>query len=214
MKRCEHLIIFTRYPEPGIAKTRLIPLLGEEGAAMIQRCMTERIVSISKKLSESRNTTIEIRYEGGSESLMKEWLGSGLTYATQKGVDLGKRMAGAFQQSFDSGAESATLVGSDIPDLSPAVLEKAFEALKFKNLVIGPASDGGYYLIGMQKEVVRTAPPLFEGISWGTESVMEETIGVARRLGLSYTILETLNDVDSPEDLVFWERLEKSGGSF
>jgi rSAM/selenodomain-associated transferase 2/rSAM/selenodomain-associated transferase 1 len=207
----ERLIIFTRYPESGITKTRLIPLLGADGAANLQRKMTEHTLSRAEGLTASNDLTLEIRYNGGNEKLMRRWLGSKFEYASQGVGDLGKRMQRAFEDVFESGAASAVIIGTDIPDLTVNILKKAFSALKQKEMVLGPAKDGGYYLIGFKKTVFSPAVGgLFSGITWGEHDVLNKTIKIAVGLGIDYFLLDELDDVDRPEDLLIWERSQSS----
>ncbi|MCP4691656.1 MAG: DUF2064 domain-containing protein, partial [Desulfobacterales bacterium] len=116
--RREHLIIFTRFPRPGAVKTRLIPALGPECAAALQRELTEHILRGAKASAASRGTTIEIRYDGGDEGLMRAWLGGDLQYRAQGRGDLGRRMGRSFEEAFGAGASAVVLVGSDIPDIT------------------------------------------------------------------------------------------------
>jgi rSAM/selenodomain-associated transferase 2/rSAM/selenodomain-associated transferase 1 len=207
-----HLIIFTRYPETGITKTRLIPLLGAEGAANLQRKMTEHTLSRMKGLTASNDLTIEIRYDGGNEQLMRRWLGSKFEYAPQGDGDLGRRMQRAFEDAFEFGAASAVMIGTDIPDLTVKVIKKAFAVLRQKEMVLGPAKDGGYYLIGFEKTAFSPAVGnLFSGITWGEHDVLKKTIKIAMGLGVSYSLVDELDDVDRPEDLFIWERSQISG---
>jgi uncharacterized protein len=203
----EGLIIFTRYPEPGTTKTRMIPELGAEGAADLQRRMTEHIVARVFKLIELRSMPVEIRFEGGSEQLMAAWLGNGFSYRPQGGGDIGLRMGRALEDAFRQGFNSMVIIGSDIPDITTEILQNAFEMLKHIDLVLGPAGDGGYYLIGVHRKTFRHwNPQLFGDISWGTENVLPQTLAIAERLGLNYRLLDTLNDVDRPEDLSVWHQ--------
>jgi rSAM/selenodomain-associated transferase 2/rSAM/selenodomain-associated transferase 1 len=200
------LIIFTRYPETGITKTRLIPLLGAKGAANLQRKMTESTLSRMKGLTASNELTIEIRYDGGNEQLMRRWLGSEFEYASQREGDLGKRMQRAFEDAFKSGAAAVVIIGTDIPDLTAVDIQKAFAALKQKQMVLGPAKDGGYYLIGFEKTAFSpVVGDLFSGITWGENDVLINTIKIATDLGLGYSLVDELNDVDRPEDLLIWK---------
>lgn len=202
----KHLIIFTRYPEAGRTKTRLIPLLGPEAAADLQRKMTEHILARVSRISASNSLKIEIRYDGGDEALLKNWLGHGYVYRPQGDKDLGARMKQSFEDAFRSGAEAAVIIGTDIPDLDGTDILKAFDILERKNLVLGPAKDGGYYLIGLQKASFPQGGDVFVGITWGTHNVLEKTEKAAKRLGLSVSFLRKLKDVDRPEDLSIWER--------
>lgn len=201
----QRLIIFTRYPEAGTTKTRMIPKLGAEGAAELQRQMTEHIRSRVGELRELHHLTIEIRYEGGSEKLMTKWLGAGFSYCHQGRGDIGRRMGRALKDAFGQGCETVVIIGSDIPDITTNIMQKAFEALNQNDLVLGPAADGGYYLIGVHRETFRYwNPQLFSDISWGTDRVLPQTLSIAHKLGLQYILLDTLRDVDRPEDLGVW----------
>ena len=202
----ERLIIFTRFPEPGKAKTRLIPALGEQGAADLQRRMTERIISAATAASKRRGPTIAVYYAGGDTALMRNWLGPQFIYRPQGPGNVGRRMDKAFQEAFRTGIEAVVLVGSDIPGISADIIQQAFEALQNNELVLGPAHDGGYYLIGMQRAAAQKAhPQLFEGIKWGSDAVLAQTIQIAGALGLSFLLLEYLADLDRPEDLHAWQ---------
>ncbi len=207
----ERLIVFTRCPEPGTAKTRMIPKLGAEGAANLQRRMTEHIMARANKLSALRLLPVEIRYEGGDNKRMTAWLGPGYSYCRQGTGDIGHRMGRALKDAFGQGCKTVVIIGSDIPDITTAIIQRAFEDLKKTDLVLGPAGDGGYYLIGMQRRTFNYwNPQLFNGISWGTEKVLPQTLDIAKRLGLNYILLDTLRDVDRPEDLTVWYQASES----
>ncbi len=191
------LILFTRYPEPGRTKTRLIPALGARGAADLQRRMTERAVEMAQRLSRCMPVSLEVRFSGSGPHRMQQWLGRDLPCLPQQGDDLGQRMAGALGDALADGARRAVLIGTDVPGLDAALLASAFERLADYDVVLGPARDGGYYLVGLR----RPAPGLFQGIPWGTGRVLQHTLHAARTLGLSHTLLDELQDVDTPEDL-------------
>jgi len=201
----EGLIIFTRYPEPGKTKTRLIPSLGPYGAAELHRRMTDHTLTLARQLQRYRPVSIEVCYEGGNRDLVKQWLGPDITYHRQGSGDLGKRMRRAFHEAFQAGLDRVVLVGTDIPSITDRILLRAFENLGHADLVLGPARDGGYYLIGLRQAF----PQLFVGIPWGTHKVLERTRKVADDLTLSAVLLETLQDLDRPEDLHLWEDASK-----
>jgi len=208
----ERLIIFTRYPKTGTTKTRLIPVLGAEGAANLQRKMTEHTLKQVKTVSTPDKVTVEVRYDGGNEDLMRRWLGSKFEYVLQGDGDLGYRMQRAFEDAFKSGAAAAVIIGTDIPDLAAVDIIKAFAALKQKKMVLGPAKDGGYYLIGLQKNAfLQAVAELFSGIKWGEHDVLKKTLSISNRLGLSYFLLDEMDDVDRPEDIFIWERFQVLG---
>ncbi|XHX81000.1 MAG: TIGR04282 family arsenosugar biosynthesis glycosyltransferase [Stenomitos frigidus ULC029] len=199
----ERLILFTRYPEPGKAKTRLIPALGAEVAADLHRQMTEHTLAQVKPLQQSRALAVECWFAGGDRTQMRTWLGADLIYQPQPDGDLGDRMAQAFQSAFDDGMKAAVIIGTDCPELTTALLVEAFQALQKTDLVLGPATDGGYYLIGLR----RLVPELFKTIAWSTDLVFQQTVDIASNLNLSLTTLPTLTDVDRPDDLPVWERV-------
>ena len=196
----EHLIIFTRYPIAGKAKTRLIPALGAEGAAALQRQFTELTLCRAIALSVARGVRIEVRYEGGSEPLMRAWLGPTPRYTPQGAGDLGQRLARAAQDAFDENAGCVVIIGADCPRLDEPLLNEAFDALRAHPIVFGPAQDGGYYLLGL----CRPMPALFQDIPWSTSSVLTQCVRIARTSGYEPALLRTLPDVDEPADLDDW----------
>jgi uncharacterized protein len=198
------LILFTRYPVAGEVKTRLIPALGPEGSSELHRKMTEYTVQRLRIYSAACPEVFEVRYEGGNEALMKQWLGSDLHFHSQGSGDLGLRLERAFREAFQSGNNRVVIVGSDCPGLTPEILRQAFGGLVDHDLVLGPARDGGYYLIGL----IRCLSPLFVDIPWGTEEVFNRTQETAQRLGLSQFVLEPLDDIDRPQDLPVWEKFK------
>jgi rSAM/selenodomain-associated transferase 2/rSAM/selenodomain-associated transferase 1 len=207
VKKHERLVVFTRFPEPGKTKTRLIPTLGEQGAASLQRQMTENIISTVNQLSERPTLSVEVRHEGGNAHLMHDWLGPNFDYHPQGTGNLGQRMARA--EVFQAGTQTAVIIGSDIPEISSAIIKQAFEGLTKNDLVLGPARDGGYYLIGMKRATSDSANPhLFNGIKWGSEEVVSQTVKIARGLGLRLTLLKPLADVDRPKDLHIWDQVK------
>jgi len=193
----EQLIIFTRYPEAGKAKTRLIPVLGEVGAAELHRRLTEKTIAESRKLQKFRPVSICVYFTGGSIAQMQDWLGHDLEYRSQHSGNLGDRLIHAFQTAFDLGAKSVVAIGTDCFDLTSNILTFAFTELEIHHLSIGAATDGGYYLIGLNKFI----PDVFQDIAWSTDIVFEQTLKIVKRLDLSIAFLPTLNDIDRPEDL-------------
>lgn len=203
----ERLVIFTRYPKAGNTKTRLIPVLGAEGAAALQRQMTEQTLRWAAELCRVAPVAVEVRYEGGAAALMAKQFGARWEYRPQPAGDLGRRMAVSVEEAFGSGAERVVVVGTDCPGLSAELARGAFEALERQDVVFGPATDGGYYLIGLRRPV----PELFEGVAWGSGTVLSTSVRIAARLGLSVRLLKPLADVDRPEDLAVWERAVAEG---
>ena len=202
----ERLILFTRYPRAGTTKTRLIPVLGAQGAADLQRRMTQRILGAARKVAEARALVVEVNYAGGGEAAMVRWLGADLDYRSQSSGDIGQRMTAALTRALTSPQKSAVLIGSDIPQITPGIISGAFDLLTRTDLVLGPTRDGGYYLIGLTgRSAFRLLPQIFEKIAWSTPSVFTATQKIARRLGATVAELPLLRDVDRPEDLPVWE---------
>ncbi len=189
----DHLILFARWPEPGRTKTRLIPALGAAGAAELQRRMTLQVL----RTALGGDRQVEVRFEGGDAPQMAATFGTGPTYSPQGDGDLGARLGRAVDAAFGGGAKRVVVVGTDCPALRAAQLTQAFDALARADLVLGPATDGGYYLLG----VAAPQPALFDRIAWSTASVLAETLARAAAQGLWVQQLEALSDVDRPADL-------------
>ncbi|MCG6945810.1 MAG: TIGR04282 family arsenosugar biosynthesis glycosyltransferase, partial [Deltaproteobacteria bacterium] len=198
----ERLIIFTRYPEPGKTKTRLIPVLGSNGAADLQRQMTEHAINRVRGFVDSRLVEMEVRYEGGNRELLEEWLGTDVFYQPQGEGDLGERMQRAFSEAFQQGLSRVVIMGTDCPGVTGVIARTGFDLLNQFDLVLGAAEDGGYYLIGLRQEMEQ----LFHDIPWGTSEVRARTVKAANQLGLRVVSLDLLADVDRTEDLKVWER--------
>ncbi len=179
----------------------MIPALGSLGAADLQRQMTEYTLSQAQALQNS--ISIEVRFAGGNLQLMQEWLGDSLLYQCQGEGDLGDRMARSLVESFQKNAAQVIIIGTDCPDANSQILAQASAQLQTFDLVLGPALDGGYYLIGLRRFI----PELFININWGTAQVFQQTVDVAKKLNISYVCLPALSDIDRPEDLLIWERI-------
>ncbi len=197
------LIVFTRYPCAGASKTRLIPLLGPQGAADLHRDMTVHTVSTARRACAWSNCTLEVHGVGAERAAFENWLGADVGYCDQGEGDLGSRMNHAFNRSFSAGTRSAVVIGADCPGLTSQMLGQAFSLLQNHDVVLGPALDGGYYLIGLRAP----RPALFESIPWGTNSVYDRTCTIAERGGLTVAALGELPDVDRPEDLPVWKEM-------
>jgi rSAM/selenodomain-associated transferase 2/rSAM/selenodomain-associated transferase 1 len=207
----QRLIVFTRFPEPGKTKTRLIPVLGAAGAARLQRRMTEHTIAAAAKAGRRPGLTVEVRHEGGNRALMQQWLGQQFSYRPQGNGDIGLRMARACEAAFQDGAELTVIIGSDIPQISADIIHQAFDGLLKNDLVFGPARDGGYYLVGLKNTIPsETYCQLFDGINWGSGEVLSQTLQIAGASGLRFILLEMLGDVDRPADLHTWQETEKT----
>ena len=200
----ESLIIFSRYPEPGKTKTRMIPALGAEGAADLQRRLSEHTLVQARKLRQLREIDIQVYFAGGNLDLMKNWLGNDVSYDAQAEGDLGAKMQSAMQDNFAQNKQRVVIIGIDCPSIDSTILEAAFNALEERDLVLGQAEDGGYYLIGLS----RLVPELFADISWGTNKVFSTTKAIASNLDLTTAYLPILRDLDRPEDLDLVELID------
>ena len=200
----QHLIIFTRYPEVGKTKTRLIPLLGAEGAAHLQQKLTEQTLILGRSLVD-KGISLRVYFTGGNSFLMQQWLGEDLDYLPQSGDDLGQRMGQAFIESFTQGAKQVVLIGTDCPGLTPSLMNQAFKQLTPREIVLGPAEDGGYYLIGLS----RFLPALFQGIDWGSDRVLRQTQAIIQHQHYTVDYLPQLFDLDRPADWRKWLSLNQ-----
>jgi len=198
----ERLLILARFPQPGRAKTRLIPTLGAAPAARLHTEMVWHTLAWADDLARLTAVQVEIHFAGGDEARMRAQFGSNRYYREQVGEELGARMVHACEVAFGAGAQRVVIVGTDCPDLSAERASEAFRALTTHDVVLGPALDGGYYLIGLSQP----RPSLFSGIDWGTERVLAQTVAAAQCEHLSIAQLERLADVDVPQDLPTWER--------
>jgi uncharacterized protein len=193
------IIIFARYPAPGKVKTRLADALGKEKAADFYRTCAKKTFDECRKAGGASY----IYYSDGRDAAaIKKWVGPGFHFAPQIGQTLSERLTNSLEEVFRKGAKRVMVVASDTPDLSTEILRKAANGLAHYNVVIGPAYDGGYYLMAMKK----VHAGLFEGITWSTGRVLEETLAAARRLGLTVLMLPWLRDIDTLQDVNTWLR--------
>ena len=209
MTHAERLIIFTRYPEAGKAKTRLIPAIGAKGAAQLQRQMTEWTITQARRLAAERNCKIEVHFTHNQPQtlhLMQAWLGADLHYYPQAEGDLGGKLTDAIAAAFATDADRVVVIGTDCPSLTATLLDRAFDRLLNQDVVIGPATDGGYYLIGLRSP----QPALFTEIAWSTAAVFEQTLDRVRQQQLSVATLPPLADIDRPEDLAVWQQVQEN----
>lgn len=185
------LVIFTRFPTPGAAKTRMIPLLGPEGAAALHRRLTERTVAVAREAG----LPFVLRTTGGDAAAFRTWLGD-IATEDQGAGGLGERLLAA-------AAYPVIFIGTDAPDLSVAHLQAARDAVAAGRCAIGAADDGGYWLLGLPFAV----PRVFDGIAWSTETVFAETVARLEEAGQDPVRLPTLHDLDRPADLNRWPEL-------
>jgi len=201
--RC--LLFFIKNPKKGKVKTRLASAIGDEMAVKLyRRFLFEMLATLN------RGTFLFYLcfYPGDSLNDLKDWLGDHYLYAPQRGENLGERMKNGFMEAFSMNFKRVVLIGSDIPDLPLEFIEEAFNSLGEKDAVIGPAVDGGYYLIGFRDKTF--SPKVFERIPWSTEKVFEETMKVLKQEQRTVYTFPPLRDIDTVEDLKVRE-LSKKG---
>lgn len=203
------LFMVTRFPRPGRTKTRLIPALGAEGAAQLQRQMTEHLLQKFQPLCHRQGLTFEVHFAGGSTAQMLQWLGPQVNLKPQCQGDLGRRLSHVFDQGFAAGLERILVVGSDCPAIEAAQILQALERLNSHDVVLGPAEDGGYYLVGLRA----AQPALFQGVHWGQDCVLHQTVAIAARRRLAVGLLPPLPDIDRPEDLPLWRGYDRDSSS-
>ena len=192
------LIIFMKGPKVGQVKTRLAASIGDEKALELYKILVESTVKTVREVSDVFDPLFFIdREEYVHETA--QWLSLDIDlFYIQKGVDLGEKMANAFDFVLhEKRYKSAVIIGTDIHDLSSSVMIRALKLLSNADLVIGPALDGGYYLLGMKK----LYRDLFNGIAWSTSEVCEKTIVKGEQLDLKIELLEVKRDIDTWEDL-------------
>jgi len=188
----QKLIVFLRTPCLGQVKTRLAQAIGGEAALQAYRMLVAQLL---ENLGCLQN--VELRFTPDSAGAeLAPWLRSGWTLMPQGEGNLGERLARAFHESFAGGSQRVVIIGSDCPAVSSADIESAWHSLLTKSVVLGPASDGGYWLIGLREP----QPGLFENVPWSTSAVLETTLAHARNAGLTLHCLHELTDIDTAED--------------
>jgi rSAM/selenodomain-associated transferase 1 len=190
------VVFFVKYPEPGKVKTRLAAEIGAKKAAEIHAALAEVSYGELKKCPYD----IIICFSPARKIVeMRKWLKGANAYISQKGNGLGERMSRAFKDCFAAGYSRVVLTGSDIPELNRKVIGDAFEKLRNNEAVVGPASDGGYYLIGFTAGSFKE--DVFMGMNWSTLEVLDLTIKKLDGLKIGFSMVKILNDVDRKEDL-------------
>lgn len=185
------LIVFLRLPEKGKVKTRLAATLGEEAALEIYK----QLVSITLDIVTRSQIPTYLFYSGGLPAESERE--ARFSYQMQLDGDLGSKMLDALSFVLTL-HKKALIIGSDCPDLTPEILHAGCKSLDEKNIVLGPANDGGYYLLGCTEQF----PALFADIIWSTPSVLDQTIEKIKDANLSWYLLEKLNDIDTAEDWI------------
>jgi rSAM/selenodomain-associated transferase 1 len=196
------LVVFVKRPAPGAVKTRLAATIGQEAAARLHQALAEHVLEATTPRAGEYERLV---FFDPPEALadMRAWL-PGVRLLPQSSGDLGDRMADAFARAFARGARRVAIVGTDTPDVSRETVLEALAALEASDVVIGPAEDGGYYLLALGTP----RRELLSGIAWSTPSVCAETRARAVAAGLSVRLLRSLRDVDTFDDLrAAWARV-------
>lgn len=188
------VLVFLRAPERGRVKTRLAAAIGPDAALAVYRRLAEH--TVAEALGAGAAVRAHVTPDGAAAEVAA-WLGEGPLYLPQGEGDLGARMEQAFAGAFAAGHSPVAIVGSDLPALSAGLLRRALALLEHHDAVLGPAEDGGYYLLALREP----CPALFRGVPWSTERVLAVTLGRLREAGLGAATLEVLRDVDEVEDL-------------
>jgi rSAM/selenodomain-associated transferase 1 len=186
--------IFCREPKPGEVKTRLTPPLTPVQACTLYEAFVRDLFGRLDKMKKTRATVF---YDGEKPEKLKELVSDRYKFSPQDGADLGERMLHAFEKMLENESRGAVIIGSDSPDIPIQYIKRAFIKLKHKDVVLGPSSDGGYYLIGARSPHAG----LFERVSWGESGVFGQTVQRVRELDLSLALLPMWYDVDTPDSL-------------
>ncbi len=185
------VVLFARFPTPGRAKTRLLPVLDPDAAAALHARLVERTLALMR----ASGLPFEVQMTGASLTQFAQWLGSDTPLVDQGDGDLGDRMGRVIPP--------AIIIGADIPDLHGDHLHAAAAAVAAGRIALGPAEDGGYYLIGLPHR----ADFLFDEMPWGTDRVLTETLARLGEQAIAPVLLPELADLDRPEDLARWPQL-------
>jgi rSAM/selenodomain-associated transferase 1 len=202
------VVIVAKEPAPGRVKTRLCPHLSPSEAADLYTLFVQDMVEEMSGLTKlpgasSPSIAVALAYTPEqSEAAFKAMLPAVLPLFPQQGTNLGERLAGIFQKLFGEGYNQVHIINSDSPDMPRSLIGESARLLEepHTELVLGPCPDGGYYLIGLKKLI----PALFQEIPWSTDRVLDTTLQCARRLGLSYALLEPWYDIDTYDDLIMF----------
>lgn len=187
------LIIFTKNPELGKCKTRLAQTIGDEKALKIYELLLDYTISFTTSVPVKKH----VYY---SDTILENdrWSIPEFEKFLQIKGDLGTKMSHAIHQSFKSGYKKVVIIGSDCAEINEKTINKAFQQLKQNDVVIGPATDGGYYLLGMNQPIL----DLFIDKSWSTPKLISETIACLKRLDHSFYLLPKYSDIDYEADLM------------
>ncbi len=188
------LLIFVKAPVPGQVKTRLRPWLAPDEAAQLYRCLVQDTLATARRVKRVR---VAIAYAAHAAFPDCSWLKTEVPVVLQKGADLGERLTRAFRWAFRHKAQRVVVIGSDAPDLSARWLAQAFRVLERADAVLGPTTDGGYHLIGLNEP----NPALFADMPWSTSRLLAKTLTRIERLHVSVDCLRPIADLDTPADV-------------
>lgn len=188
------ILIFTRNPELGKCKTRLAKTIGDENALIVYKMLLAHTANVVQEVNSDKHVYYSVKVRANDL-----WSEDHFQKFQQEGEDLGIRMKNAFQHAFDMGYEKVVIVGSDLYDLRAEHIEKAFDMLHDNDVVIGPALDGGYYLLGMKT----IKQDIFQNKEWGTSTVRAATLADLKEEKVA--LLEPLNDIDVFDDIKDYE---------
>jgi rSAM/selenodomain-associated transferase 1 len=189
----EALIIFTKNLIHGKVKTRLAATIGNDKALAVYKQLIHDTIELTNQLPVPK-----FLYYSDSIEPHDNWSNKIYTKKLQSGAGLGEKMKNAFTDLFELGYNKVLIIGTDCPELSHAIIISSFHNLDSHDVVIGPATDGGYYLLGMKK----LCPGLFKDISWSTDQVLQQTLRACVDSGLSNLLMDELSDIDNEEDLI------------
>jgi uncharacterized protein len=186
------IILFVRAPVLGKVKTRLAATMGNEKALAVYRLLLAHTYALVQ------DGAIPVYVYYADEVVQDDlWQGHFIVKKQQQGGDLGERMKNAFDEVFALSHQKVIIIGSDCYELTEAIIMDAFSALEKNDAVIGPAADGGYYLLGLRRMI----PAVFENIAWSTATVKDDTVQVLAQNNIAFSLLPTLRDVDEEKDL-------------
>ena len=189
------VLLFTKFPQPGLVKTRLGQAVGAENAAQLQKAFIEDELRMLAGIGADVTLCCDpFRPLADYERLF----GPGITYRPQQGADLGERMLRALHLALLENTEAAVLIGSDLPDLPGTHVREAFTALRSAQVCLGPATDGGFYLLGLREPL---PADIFKGVAWSGPQVLKKTLANCEPRGVSHRLLPAWPDVDTVDDL-------------
>ncbi|MDQ7051385.1 MAG: TIGR04282 family arsenosugar biosynthesis glycosyltransferase [candidate division KSB1 bacterium] len=193
----DQLVIFAKYPQPGTVKTRLAARIGDEAAADLYGRFIEWILTTMCHSRVAERVVVAVSPQHVVHRFASRYPGADAYEPQAESSDLGERMLAVFEQARRQGVRKTVIIGTDSPTLPPDYVRQAFAILDSHDVVLGPAEDGGYYLIGAKE----AHADLFRGIPWSTAQVLQKTLAALQRLQLRHALLPEFFDVDEIDDL-------------